>query len=211
MAELKGWDKLEEEARTQIETLANILGCEVKVHTKEKYGKLRVLSHCVSTSTLEHPNAQVLHDLIDIVEEHTEARSGHTCMECGESGRVVGTHWLYAACPKHTKPIDRPYGELVDLTWKSSNLPTEQQVLHAIMGLVGEASEVMEHIKKVTFYPDRKFDRQAVVEELGDVLYYYTKLVKLLDIPHHEVEHMNRKKLYERNQHLFVDGTKETD
>lgn len=203
-----GWKRIEQELKKKLEYLSNLTKMgKVDVQSKEKYGTLRVSTYFTEVPEFgQGLDSEEFHSIVDDLEDLAEHQSAHTCQTCGKHGKLRGHHWYYTACEEHTRLIDRDYTEIVDKTWKSNHLPTEQQVLHAIMGLVGEASEAMEHIKKAAFYPEGqapKLDRKALVLELGDALYYYTKLLNLLDISKREVEYENRKKLRDRNQHLF--------
>jgi NTP pyrophosphatase (non-canonical NTP hydrolase) len=52
--------------------------------------------------------------------------------------------------------------------------PSNEQWSYLGLGLAGEAGEVAEHIKKLL--RDHKLDGKALVEELGDVIYYWACL-----------------------------------
>jgi NTP pyrophosphatase (non-canonical NTP hydrolase) len=58
-------------------------------------------------------------------------------------------------------------------------------LLHASVGLAGEAGEVLDHMKKAWVY-DRELDIPKVLEEMGDVLHYFFMLmIKLEEIGVH--------------------------
>ena len=59
----------------------------------------------------------------------------------------------------------------------------EQQLANAALGLTGEAGETAEVIKKHLFH-DTPLDRDAMVKELGDCLWYIAAFATVLDIPH---------------------------
>lgn len=64
-------------------------------------------------------------------------------------------------------------------TWGSrSDSPREQQ-LHALLGLVGEAGELADLLKKHFFKPGREATREQVLDELADVAYYVAILAHL--------------------------------
>ncbi len=81
------------------------------------------------------------------------------------------------------------------------NLPNKR-VLHAAMGLVTESAELMDALKKSTFY-GRDLDIVNVKEEAGDILWYLAVLFDEIDTDF-ETE-MNRviEKLKERFPEKF--------
>lgn len=73
------------------------------------------------------------------------------------------------------------------------------------LGLVGEAGEVAEKIKKR--FRDGKLDREAVQKELGDVLFYWVALHNLLGLcPDHTIE-TNISKLTDREVRGVLRGS----
>ena len=68
----------------------------------------------------------------------------------------------------------------------------------AALGLNGEAGEVSEIIKKHLIHGD-DLDRDHLVEELGDVLWYFFHALNAFDISFEEVLEGNVKKLCERH------------
>jgi NTP pyrophosphatase (non-canonical NTP hydrolase) len=73
----------------------------------------------------------------------------------------------------------------------------EQQLANAALGLTGEAGEVAEHIKKHLFhsYP---VNRDAIVKELGDCLWYIAAMGTTLGVTLDEIGSMNIEKLRRR-------------
>lgn len=65
------------------------------------------------------------------------------------------------------------------------------------LGLAGEAGEVADTIKKAVFHR-HPFDRDEVIKELGDVLWYVAALCSKLDVPMSEVMERNIAKLIKR-------------
>lgn len=65
------------------------------------------------------------------------------------------------------------------------------------LGLSGEAGEVTDHVKKIVFQ-GHAIDRQAMAEELGDVLWYVASLLDALDIDMNDVLEANIAKLRAR-------------
>lgn len=69
-------------------------------------------------------------------------------------------------------------------TWRSASSSDLEEVLHATLGLVGEAGETADLIKKWAFKkgafkPGSDINRAAVLDELADVLYYVAVLAHL--------------------------------
>ncbi len=73
----------------------------------------------------------------------------------------------------------------------------EQQLANAALGLTGEAGETAELIKKHLFH-DTPLDRDAMVKELGDCLWYIAAFATVLDIEMTEIAEQNIAKLKRR-------------
>lgn len=65
------------------------------------------------------------------------------------------------------------------------------------LGLAGEAGEVADTIKKAVFHR-HPLDRDALIKELGDVLWYVAALCTKLDVNMANVMHQNIEKLKAR-------------
>jgi NTP pyrophosphatase (non-canonical NTP hydrolase) len=65
------------------------------------------------------------------------------------------------------------------------------------LGLAGEAGEVADTIKKAVFHR-HALDRDELIKELGDVLWYVAALCSKLDVPLSEVMERNIEKLKKR-------------
>lgn len=80
------------------------------------------------------------------------------------------------------------------------SLPVENQrerLAIQTLGLVGEAGEVSEPIKKHLHY-GRPLDREELVNELGDVLWYLAELCTILGLSLEGVAEYNIQKLHTR-------------
>ena len=75
--------------------------------------------------------------------------------------------------------------------------PRERLML-AGLGLGGENGEVVDHAKKVAFHPGHEMDRDALVKEMGDKLWYFALLADLYDITLAEIMEGNVHKLCKR-------------
>lgn len=73
----------------------------------------------------------------------------------------------------------------------------EQQLANAALGLTGEAGETAELIKKHLFHAT-PLDRDAMVKELGDCLWYIAAFATVLEIPMTEIADRNIAKLRRR-------------
>lgn len=73
----------------------------------------------------------------------------------------------------------------------------QAELLNWSMGLVGEAGEFVDLVKKVTFH-GHEFERHKLVEELGDVLWYAAAISTHLGISLDEVMAINVAKLTKR-------------
>lgn len=65
------------------------------------------------------------------------------------------------------------------------------------LGLAGEAGEVADTIKKAVFH-QHGLNRDEMIKELGDVLWYVAALCSKLDVPLSEVMERNLAKLKQR-------------
>lgn len=90
--------------------------------------------------------------------------------------------------------------EVVNRTWnkwgRAKNF--EDHVTNAIFGLGGEAGEVLDLHKK-SFFHAPKDRREELKLELGDVVYYWLKLVDLYGFTIEEILAANKAKLFDRH------------
>jgi NTP pyrophosphatase (non-canonical NTP hydrolase) len=78
-----------------------------------------------------------------------------------------------------------------------------------ILGLCGESGEVAEKFKKILRDKQGKLtaaDRQEIIKELGDVLWYIATLARYLDTPLSEVAEHNVSKLQTRLEQGKISG-----
>lgn len=71
------------------------------------------------------------------------------------------------------------------------------------LGVAGEAGEVADYIKKVRFH-DKTLDRDILIKEMGDVLWYLAALADELDISLSYVATQNILKLQKRYPNGFT-------
>jgi NTP pyrophosphatase (non-canonical NTP hydrolase) len=85
-------------------------------------------------------------------------------------------------------------------------LDVEQRLVHAAMGMLGEAAEFSEQVKKRCFYGS-KLDAENLHEELGDLLYYVAIALDELGLSFEGVMAGNIRKLAKR----YPEGFKKID
>ena len=72
-----------------------------------------------------------------------------------------------------------------------------ERLMLAGMGLGGEAGEVCDHAKKVAFH-GKDMDRDALIKELGDVLWYFSLMLRTNNVTIDEVMEANVFKICDR-------------
>lgn len=78
---------------------------------------------------------------------------------------------------------------------------TEPSYVSKILGLAGESGEVADKYKKIIRNQDGEItaeDKQELIKELGDVLWYCAILAKYLDTDFETIAQTNLKKLADR-------------
>jgi NTP pyrophosphatase (non-canonical NTP hydrolase) len=81
-----------------------------------------------------------------------------------------------------------------------------ERLVENTLGLVGEAGEVSEKVKKL-FRDKSKFTDEEVLKELGDVLFYTTALANIFGGNLRKVMEMNMAKLDDREQRGVLKGS----
>jgi NTP pyrophosphatase (non-canonical NTP hydrolase) len=83
------------------------------------------------------------------------------------------------------------------------------ELLHLVLGLVGESGEIAEKFKKWIRdheSDERRIDRQDVAKELGDVLWYLAVLADYLDLSLEDIAQSNLAKLASRQSRGVLGG-----
>jgi NTP pyrophosphatase (non-canonical NTP hydrolase) len=91
---------------------------------------------------------------------------------------------------------DKQYRDFVRL--KMSPKTSEDPLLNATLGLVGESGEIADHVKKYIFHDHHYLAEEQIMEELGDLMFYVFVMLYALDKTLYEVLEMNMDKLNER-------------
>jgi NTP pyrophosphatase (non-canonical NTP hydrolase) len=82
--------------------------------------------------------------------------------------------------------------------------PQTMQIIYPAMGLCAEAGEVANKVKKII--RDGKTDREAIADELGDVLWYVAVLAYDLNYTLSEIAEKNVSKLIGRKERGTLAG-----
>jgi len=92
-------------------------------------------------------------------------------------------------------------------TW--NEIPMNHSIVYPTMGMVNEAGEVAGKVKKI--FRDRggeitESDREALKQELGDVLWYMAQICTELNLSLQEVAEANLTKLFSRLERGQIRG-----
>ena len=86
---------------------------------------------------------------------------------------------------------------------------TEQGLIEKVLGLPGEAGEAADKFKKIIRDKGGVIslsDREEIVKELGDVMWYVSTIAAYLDVPLSEVANGNISKLESRLRRNKIHG-----
>lgn len=89
------------------------------------------------------------------------------------------------------------FDEFQKLAMRTANFDNDNQLINAALGLVGEAGEFADLVKKVHFQ-GHELDKEALKGELGDVLWYVALACEDLGFEMSEVGRYNIEKLRRR-------------
>ena len=100
------------------------------------------------------------------------------------------------------------YQAFAKTTWTQTD---DDTIALAICGLgaAGEAGEVADKIKKIIHYHQgvmQEGDKEALVKEIGDVLWYLANLCSWLNVNFGDVAEANRTKLLDRQKRDVLRG-----
>jgi NTP pyrophosphatase (non-canonical NTP hydrolase) len=73
----------------------------------------------------------------------------------------------------------------------------QEALVYYALGVGGEAGEVVDEVKKVAFH-GHELNKEKLIEELGDVLWYVARMADSLAVPLSEVAGKNMDKLEKR-------------
>ncbi len=105
------------------------------------------------------------------------------------------------------------FGEYQARCMLTAVYPANLGLLYPSLGLAGEVGEVLNKIKKI-FRDNDGFTseevRQALKDELGDVLWYLAVLSSELELPLEEIAEQNIEKLRRRHKNNTIHGSGDT-
>jgi NTP pyrophosphatase (non-canonical NTP hydrolase) len=101
----------------------------------------------------------------------------------------------YIKQAKRTEPSKYRFGKTGDVT---------PRIEHSIIGIVTEAGEIMDAIKRAKIYGN-KLDRIHLIEELGDLMWYIALLTDELKTSFEEIWDKNIRKLKVRYPEKFTE------
>ena len=88
------------------------------------------------------------------------------------------------------------YGEFVRNLAKDMG-STKSDLMHSAIGVAGEAGELLDAVKKHWVY-DKPLDKDNVIEELGDMIFYMQMMMMMLRLTPEQILEANWQKLAKR-------------
>lgn len=82
--------------------------------------------------------------------------------------------------------------------------PSQCELLHAAIGIAGEAGELLDAVRKHVFEGE-PLDRENVIEELGDLCFYLEAACQSIKMKRADIEELNMAKLFERYKDGYTD------
>ena len=110
---------------------------------------------------------------------------------------------MFQNSPDYEKDPTRFYSQFVEDKMLTKG---RERLLENTLGLVGEAGEVAEKVKKL-FRDKNKFKDEDILKELGDVLFYTVALSNIFGGNLRKVMEMNMAKLDDREQRGVLKGS----
>lgn len=84
--------------------------------------------------------------------------------------------------------------------------PEKHAIIYPTLGLTGEAGEIAEKVKK-WLRGDKELDKEALLKELGDPLWYITSIADDLGFSLQDVVNVNVDKLTSRKERGVLKGS----
>lgn len=94
--------------------------------------------------------------------------------------------------------------EYQKISRKTAIYPIEFKILYPSVGLCGESGELAEKVKR--WMRSGNLDKDGIIKEMGDVLWYLSALATDLDVSLEEVAHKNIEKLEDRSRRGVLTG-----
>lgn len=96
------------------------------------------------------------------------------------------------------------YSEWTRSTWVCNGRGFADELAMCALGLAGETGEAVEVIKK--YLRDGTLDRENLVKELGDLMYYWARLCAMFELRPEDVIKANVEKLTDRKDRGVLNG-----
>lgn len=108
---------------------------------------------------------------------------------------------LEAAFPKMVADLSKPGKDIREIMTDD-----RAHLLHMVVGIAGEAGELVDAIKRHVIY-NKDLDIENIVEELGDLEFYMEGLRAALDIGRRDTIRANLEKLLTGKNARFAEGS----
>ena len=82
--------------------------------------------------------------------------------------------------------------------------PEQCELLHAAIGIAGEAGELLDAVRKHVF-DGQPLDGDNIIEELGDLCFYLEAAMQAIKMKRADIEELNMAKLFERYKDGYSD------
>ena len=96
------------------------------------------------------------------------------------------------------------------IVYPEAGQQTMPAIIYCVLGLVGESGEVADKLKKILRDNEGELTDetlQTLAKEMGDVLWYWTRLCEELDVAPSEVARINLNKLTSRRDRGVMGGS----
>lgn len=114
---------------------------------------------------------------------------------------MLGKVWINMEY--HRQELDRlknaiDFNEYQRLAQRTCNAKSKtDKIINGVLGLNGESGEVTDIVKKY-YFQGHELDKDKIIDELGDVMWYIAEICTALDVSIAEVAELNIEKLKER-------------
>lgn len=87
------------------------------------------------------------------------------------------------------------YSKLALRSKSDTYAPVKPDLVHGIIGICTEAGELADCLKKMCFHPKKLVDRSKIIDELGDILWYFNLTADSIGATFEEIAKKNIAKL----------------
>lgn len=99
------------------------------------------------------------------------------------------------------------FNEYLEFVQSMKKYPEKHAIMYPALGLCGEAGEIAEKVKKWLRGDKQDLDKEALLKELGDPLWYLTSLADDLGFTLQDVVDANEEKLRSRKERGVLKGS----